>query len=322
MVKTSPFRSGVSSQNCAETDRKCRAIRMSGERFFSSCGSIWKRFPQTGRKSSFWTKSPRWIRRALTLFRFFEWFWNDWASTVRNLVFIVCGPAGRWIADHIEGNRGGLFNRLTGRMYLKPFPLQETEQFLAGKGITWSRSEIAECYRILGGIPCYLNRLSSHLSPAENIDCLFFQDPAPLRDEFDRLYRPLFTNREMYIRVAEALSTGTGGLTRGELSQMTGISANGNLTTVLHNLRLSGFIRVSNFFGRKKKRRKIPAVRLLFRILLSLYQRAAGSRRAFLVSRKGSSFPQNLGGADIQAAVLGSPSSDSEKAWNQRCTDR
>ena len=51
----------------------------------------------------------------------FEWFWNDWASTRNNLVFIVCGSATSWMADNISGNKGGLFNRQSCRIYLEPF---------------------------------------------------------------------------------------------------------------------------------------------------------------------------------------------------------
>lgn len=31
----------------------------------------------------------------------FEWFWNDWASTRDNLIFIVCGSATSWMDEKI-----------------------------------------------------------------------------------------------------------------------------------------------------------------------------------------------------------------------------
>ena len=41
----------------------------------------------------------------------FEWFWNDFASTVDNIIFIVCGSATAWMVDNLANNKGGLFNR-------------------------------------------------------------------------------------------------------------------------------------------------------------------------------------------------------------------
>jgi len=105
----------------------------------------------------------------------FEWFWNDWASAQNNLVFIVCGSATSWMIDNISANKGGLFNRQSLRLYLEPFTLYETEQFLQKKDIYWSRYDITECYMIMGGIPYYLSLLDHDLSYTQNIDHLFFK---------------------------------------------------------------------------------------------------------------------------------------------------
>ena len=183
----------------------------------------------------------------------FEWFWNDWASTRNNLVFIVCGSATSWMTDNISGNKGGLFNRQSCRIYLEPFTLRETEDFLGFKGITWSRYEIAECYMIMGGIPYYLNLLDKAVSYTQNIDNLFFKKRGELWDEFGHLYATLFSNSDNHIKIVEALSTKKGGLTRNELVQKTGLPANGNFSKMISNLESSGFIRVSNFYGKKKK---------------------------------------------------------------------
>ena len=126
----------------------------------------------------------------------FEWFWNDWASTQSNLVFIVCGSATAWMIDNISENKGGLFNRQSCRLYLEPFTLAETEDFLHSKDIVWSRYEIAECYMIMGGIPYYLKLLNRNLSYTQNIDHLFFKKHGELWDEFSHLYNTLFTNSD------------------------------------------------------------------------------------------------------------------------------
>ena len=183
----------------------------------------------------------------------FEWFWNDWASTRRNLIFIVCGSATSWMDEKIANNKGGLFNRQTCKLFLKPFSLNEVEEYLQSKNIEWSRYDIVQCYMIMGGIPYYLSLLNSKLSLSQNVDALFFTDRGELSDEFEHLYRTLFTNSASYIKVVESLSKKKGGLTREELLKSTGRQTGGELSVILKNLELSGFIRISNFFNKKKK---------------------------------------------------------------------
>ena len=136
----------------------------------------------------------------------FEYFWNDYGSSVDNLVFIVCGSSTSWLVDNIEHNKGGLFNRQTCRLFLEPFSLSETEEYLLSKGIHWSRYDITECYMIMGGIPYYLSLLDREMSYLQNIDYLFFRKKAELWDEFDHLYNTLFSQGENYISVAYELS--------------------------------------------------------------------------------------------------------------------
>ena len=182
----------------------------------------------------------------------FEWFWNGWGASQDNLVMIVCGSATSWMVEHIAENKGGLFSRQTCRIFLKPFSLRETEQYLESRGINWDRYHIAETYMVLGGIPYYLSLLRPELSFHDNIDALFFSKDAELWDEFGHLYRTLFKNSELYISVVEALSRKRGGLTRAETAKNAGISLNGNLSKVLKDLEYSGFVRQNPFYGKKK----------------------------------------------------------------------
>ncbi len=183
----------------------------------------------------------------------FEWFWNSWAGARKNLVFIVSGSSTAWLTENIDHNKGGLFNRCTCRLYLDPFDLAETEKFLISKNIYWSRYDIAQCYMILGGIPYYLNMLDRGYSLNENIDALFFKKGAQLGFEFEQLYNTLFSNSDKYIKVVEALGGRRGGMTRTQISKKTGIPANGMLSAMLTNLVNSGFVRVNNEFGNKKR---------------------------------------------------------------------
>ena len=183
----------------------------------------------------------------------FEWFWNDWGCTQNNLIFIVCGSATSWMVEKFAENKGGLFNRQTCRLYLQPFNLNETEQYLQSRNIEWSRRDIAECYMIMGGIPYYLSLLDPELALNANIDNLFFRKRAELWDEFDHLYQTLFTNSDQYIKIIEQVSKKRMGLTRSEIATKTKLPANGALSKMLHDLTDSGFLRKYTFYGRKSK---------------------------------------------------------------------
>lgn len=183
----------------------------------------------------------------------FEWFWNSWGSSRENLVFIVCGSATSWMIDKLDNNKGGLFNRQTCRLYLEPFNLHDTELYLKSRDIYWSRYDITVCYMIMGGIPYYLRLLDRSLSLNENVDALFFEKRSELWDEFEHLYNTLFSNSDNYIRIVEALSKKRSGLTRNEISKASSIAANGVLSKMLTDLINSGFVRINDIFGRKKR---------------------------------------------------------------------
>lgn len=184
----------------------------------------------------------------------FSFFWNTWGSTQSDLKLFVCGSATTWMLDKLIGDKGGLYGRVTRQIYLSPFSLRETELFLSEiKQIFWDRMQILNVYMVLGGIPYYLNMIDKQLSLESNIDQLFFAKGAPLRSEFNFLYRSLFGDKSMAKQVVIALSEKLKGLTREELCARLKIKQNGNLTECLNNLVHCDFLRVYNSFGKGVK---------------------------------------------------------------------
>lgn len=172
-----------------------------------------------------------------------ENFWNSWASSRHDIVLIVCGSATSWMMNKLINNHGGLYNRLTRRIFMQPFTLKETETFLVSKGFNFSRYEIAECYMIFGGIPFYLNLLQNTRSLAQNVDFLLFNPQGQLYDEFDNLYAALFSNSDDYVKIVSILSQNKGGYTRKEIIEKAQINSGGGISTILKNLESCGFIR-------------------------------------------------------------------------------
>ena len=65
----------------------------------------------------------------------FEVFWNGWCSGRKDVVFVVCGSATSWIVKKVFHNKGGLYNRTTGRIFLEPFTLSECRELMESRGI-------------------------------------------------------------------------------------------------------------------------------------------------------------------------------------------
>lgn len=182
-----------------------------------------------------------------------EHFWNSWASARKDIVLIVCGSATSWIINNLINNHGGLHNRLTHTIYLKPFTLTECEQYFKWRKIDFKRYYLAEIYMIMGGIPYYLSKVEKGISSSQNIDNLFFTENAIFKNEFRNLYASLFRNSDDYIKIIEALSKKGKGLTRNEISTLTKITCGGGLTNVLQNLEYCGFIRSYHPYNKKTR---------------------------------------------------------------------
>lgn len=157
-----------------------------------------------------------------------------------------------------------MYNRLTCRIYLKPFTLGETEEYLLSRQIEWTRYDILRCYMILGGIPYYLSLLSPELSPDQNIDNLFFRKRAELWDEFSFLYRTIFKKPDISIRIAETLSRKRSGMSREELIRKASLPDNGETSGILNNMEYSGFLRINNQYGSRMKRYQLSDYYSLF----------------------------------------------------------
>ncbi len=182
-----------------------------------------------------------------------EHFWNSWATNRKDVLLVVCGSAASWMINVLINNTGGLHNRITRKMKLTPFTLNETKALLASKNCLFEHYQIIQLYMVLGGIPYYLDAVQPDLSVPQNIQSLLFDASGLLRNEFHNLYRSLFRNYEIYENVVEALASRNAGLQRSQIVKAAGIKSGGTLTKVLLNLEESGFITSYTAFDQKQK---------------------------------------------------------------------
>jgi len=79
-----------------------------------------------------------------------------------------------------------------------------------------------------------------------------FAQNAPLKNEFNEVYRSLFGSTDRHISIVTALALRKDGMTRDEIIEAAGIPGGGNLTRTLNELEQCGFIEKYTDFTRRK----------------------------------------------------------------------
>jgi len=180
------------------------------------------------------------------------YWWNDWASR-QNIIVAICGSAASWMIEKVVNNTGGLHNRITEYIYLRPFTLAEVKQYIHSINPIMDHYQILQLYMSIGGIPHYLQHIRKGESATQIINRLCFKKDGILRNEFNNLYAALYENHDRHISIIKALSSKWKGLTRKEIIQQTGLSNGGSLTKILSELTTSSFVMEIIPFGKKKK---------------------------------------------------------------------
>jgi uncharacterized protein len=181
------------------------------------------------------------------------YFWNDWAAYQRNLIVVVCGSAAAWMLQKVVSNKGGLHNRLTKRINLKPFTLAETKTYLESLGVFWDHYQIIQFYMAAGGVPAYLQEAKRGETVTQTIDRLFFSPEGLLRIEFPNLYAALFSTHQNHVEVVKTLAKKWQGMTRQEIVANSSMQDGGGLTQVLEELEASSFIARFPHFKKREK---------------------------------------------------------------------
>jgi uncharacterized protein len=171
-----------------------------------------------------------------------EYYWNQYWSDNGNLKLIICGSSAAWIVKKILYQKGGLHNRVTRQIILKPFDLIETRQFLKENNIELTPASVLQLYLVFGGVPFYLEQLKRNQSVAANINNLCFKESSILFNEFDKLFQSLFDNYNDYLSLVKIIGQAPYGISRTEV-ELRSKTFGGRLTERLKDLETAGFIK-------------------------------------------------------------------------------
>jgi len=106
---------------------------------------------------------------------------------------------------------------------------------------------------VVGGVPHYLDKINKGESVVQNIDRLCFEDNGILTDEFNEVFKSLFTNSDVHEQIVRALSMTKKGVTRKRLLELCKLGSGGIFSKALDELIESGFVTQYVPIGKKKK---------------------------------------------------------------------
>ncbi|MCK4608168.1 MAG: AAA family ATPase [Gammaproteobacteria bacterium] len=191
----------------------------------------------------FFDELPWLATKRSNLLQELDYFWNTAWSQQKNIILVVCGSAASWMLDNLINAKGGLHNRLTKYMLLKPFDLKITKQFLQAYGNKLSNMQILDLYMVTGGVPFYLKQIQKGRSVIQNVNALCFETNSLLKDEFPRLFQALFEHAQVNMKIVREIAKKRYGISREELLQKTNMQSGGTFNQRLEELEASGFIK-------------------------------------------------------------------------------
>ena len=191
----------------------------------------------------FFDELPWMATRNSKLLQNIDYYWNQHWSRDRRIKLIICGSSASWIIYNIIRNKGGLHNRLTEKIQLKPFKLPETKKYLESQGIQLKNAQILLLYMITGGVPFYLSKIKKGKTAQQNIEQLAFSPNAFFLEEFDNLFPALFDQHAYYTNIIKILSSKRYGVGKTALLKICNESLLGEEgLKILDDLEDAGFI--------------------------------------------------------------------------------
>lgn len=185
-----------------------------------------------------------------------DYYWNRYWKNNKRIKLIVCGSSASWMIRKILYNKGGLHNRHTCTLLLKPFDLRETKAYFMSSGIKLTQDQLLQITMYCGGVPYYLSYIKKRYSVAKMIDEMCFDDQGVLYDEFDKLFASLFDDAAIYKELIRIIAQKREGIARADIEKQTVLlSKGGTLTERLKDLEDAAFIQ--SFLPLQHKRQGI-----------------------------------------------------------------
>lgn len=162
--------------------------------------------------------------------------WDNKFRHNPKMLVILCGSSPSFMINQVAHSKA-LYNRSQYEMLLEQFTLPEAAQFLKNR----SRKEVMDAYLTLGGIPLYLEKLNDESSVFLSLCQNSFTKKSFFSDEYQRIFISSMSENKNYQKIIEFLSKHRYA-TRADILKHLKLTSGGNITALLDDLELCGFI--------------------------------------------------------------------------------
>ncbi len=163
--------------------------------------------------------------------------WEQYLSRQGKVTLILCGSVASFMISKVIKS-SALYGRTDSIIHLQPFKLEDTARLLSNR----CADEVLEAQMLVGGIPKYLELLSSFPSVRLAMQQLGFTADGYFVEEYQRIFVSHFGKQALYRKVIEVLASHPYGLERKQLLRLSKAKEGGSFTKVLENLEAAGFV--------------------------------------------------------------------------------
>lgn len=165
-----------------------------------------------------------------------KYVWDNRLRHNPELLLVLCGSSPSFMINHVVNSKA-LYNRSNYEIHLQEFTLAEAKEYLGKR----SFREVMDAYLTVGGVPEYLKRLNKFSSIRIGLCELSFKQQSYFSKEHDRIFISSFADSIHYHDIVDFLSQ-VKFATRSQIEEHLGVGGGGNLTDVLKDLILCGFV--------------------------------------------------------------------------------
>jgi len=166
--------------------------------------------------------------------------WDRHLKKHPKLIFVVCGSVSSWIRENIIDD-GAFFGRRSLDIVVPELPLSECVKFWGKSLGRIDVTEVIDILSVVGGIPRYLEEITTDRSANENIRMMAFRPKSILRTDFDEMFQDVITRQPtMCARIIRLLVEDA--MTSSEIADRLEIDRNGNVGKALSLLEEAGLV--------------------------------------------------------------------------------
>ncbi len=168
----------------------------------------------------------------------FKLVWDNHFRKNSQLITVLCGSSPSFMVNKVLKSKA-LYGRSQHELHIEPFTLDESIEYF---GNSYSLNAVMDGYLSIGGIPEYLAYLRQSKSIYLDLCKQSFLKNSYFLNECERVFVSSLAKNENYRKIVAHLAK-VRFATRPEIAKALSIDPGGNLSTLLQDLEMSGFIR-------------------------------------------------------------------------------